>query len=430
MLSLYHFLTRHSAPVLEGLLKRRLAAGKEVPERLDERKGQTERTRPEGPLAWVHAASVGEAQSALIIIHQLLLRYPALQVLVTTGTRTSAETMEKSLPARAFHQFYPLDHPEWTHDFLETWTPDVILWLESELWPNMLAHIQARTIPFILINARLSERSFRRWRIFKPVISSLLKTFSLVLCQSEQDAKSFKTLGATEITVTGNLKYAAAPLPADDPALKALQGALLGRPCWLYASTHKGEELLAARIHQTLKNALPDLLTIIVPRHPERRDDLRKDLAPSGLNIIWRSTDKALPDAQTDLYIADTMGELGLFYRLAPIACIGRTFSDDGGGGHNPIEAAQLHCAVLHGPQTQNLQDIFSEMDEQGAALCVQNESDLAQTLHRFLTTPESLEKQQERAKEFTDRKKSVIHTILDKLASILDTIHALDHAS
>lgn len=423
MIALYQRLMTAAEPLLNTLLDKRLKAGKEDSERLNERKGQAGRQRPDGLLYWVHAASVGEAQSALILIRHLIDHAPDAHVLVTTGTKTSASMMEKSLPERAFHQYYPLDHPEWVTSFLDHWSPDFIAWMESELWPNMLLNIQKRNIPAALINARLSPASFGKWRLFKPFAQTLLKTFSTILCQTEQDASFFNKLGANSTYVTDNLKYSAQALKVDDEALKLIYGALQNRPCWVYASTHQGEEALAARIHERLKASYPDLLTILIPRHPERRDTIKQTLSSFSLETVFRGEEKTLPELDTDIYVADTLGELGLFYRAAPIACIGRSFSDDGGGGHNPIEAAQLHCAVLHGPNVQNLQVIFDEMNRDGAALMVADRGALFDTLHQLLEDTKVLETKQERAYNFAYTKTQVIERVMEQLSPILPTL-------
>lgn len=414
---------RLASPLLSAFLRQRQKAGKESPSRFAERMGEAGRDRPDGKLIWVHAASVGEAQSALILIRSLLARYQDLHILVTTGTRTSAKMMENALPDRAFHQFYPVDQPEWVEAFLNHWAPDLILWMESELWPNMLTAIQARKIPSILINARLSPRSFGLWRLFKGTSREILNSFALILCQTEQDATFYRRLGAQNVQVSDNLKYSAAPLPCDDGDLQRLNAALRRRPCWVYASSHESEEKLAARIYTHLKASTPELLTIIVPRHPERREALAEELGAFSLNILFRGKDKALPGDDTDLYIADTMGELGLFYRACPVAVIGRSFSDDGGGGHNPIEAAQLHCAVLHGPHIQNLQEIFDEMNVAGAARLCTSPQDLGHQIHALLHSAEEIEARQQKAYDFARRKEKVLDTVLEALTPSLDAL-------
>lgn len=420
LLQAYQALAGVSAPLLQGLLRRRAGRGKEDPARLAERQGIAGRGRPDGALLWVHAASVGEAQSALILIAHLLQASPQAHILVTSGTVTSAALMQGRLPPRAFHQFYPLDHPAWVARFLDHWRPDLILWMESEIWPNMLSAIRDRRIPAALVNARLSSASFGKWMMVRPLARAVLSCFSLILCQTQKDAERFTLLGAAPVLVTGNLKYSARPLPADKTELQRLQMQLGTRPVWVYASSHAGEEALACRVHQQLKAALPDLLTILVPRHPHRRGDIMTICQSFQLSCLLRSTEKAPPEDDTDIYIVDTMGELGLFYRLSAAACIGRSFSDDGGGGHNPIEAAQLHCAVLYGPHVQFQQEIYDEMREAGAAQNLRNEAELGSTLYLLFTNPQELKDLQDRAHDFAKSRESVIHDVMAALDPLL----------
>ncbi len=420
MLNFYQWLMNSAEPLLSNLLDKRVKAGKEDHTRLNERKGITGKPRPSGSVYWVHAASIGEAQSALTLIHALLNSAPELHILVTTGTLTSAKLMEKNLPPRAFHQFYPLDHPNWTKRFLQHWQPDLILWMESELWPNMLRHISEQKIPAALINARLSSASYKKWRLARPVIKKLLSSFSMILCQTHSDEKLFKNLGANNTHVSDNLKYSAAPLAIDDAALSNFTTALQGRPCWVYASTHQGEETLAAQTHEILQDKFPDLLSIIIPRHPNRRDEIMTDLSTYHLKTCLRGEGAALPSADTDIYIADTLGELGLFYRASPIAVIGRSFSADGGGGHNPIEAAQLGCAILHGPHVQNLQAIFDEMNRADASTALNHKKDLATEIQKLLENPKLLSEKQGRATEFAQSKARVLPRVLNHLSPLL----------
>jgi len=424
MLKLYEYSMRFLEPLIKIALKRRQKAGKESIERLPERLGVAGRKRPEGPLIWVHAASIGESQSTLILINTLLERYEDIHILVTTGTLTSAILMEKNLPERAFHQFYPVDHPDWVSRFLEHWQPDLILWAESELWPNMLERIRQAGIPSILVNARLSRRSYNKWRILKNSAARIIGCFSHILCQTDHDVAHFEKLGAKHAEFAGNLKYNASPLPVSDTDLQALQNATTGRPLWVYASTHEGEEEIVARTHNLLKPNIPNLLSIIVPRHPERREDIQEALQGHSLNLTLRGEDKHLPSAKTDIYIADTLGELGLFYRICPIAVIGRSFSNDGGGGHNPIEAAQLSCAVLHGPNVQNLQEIFDEMNAEGVALPISSEQVLAKTVHELITDTARCSMQQKKAYDFAMDQGQALQKILDRLQPHLDQLN------
>jgi 3-deoxy-D-manno-octulosonic-acid transferase len=424
MLRLYKNLMGQTKPVLESLLKRRLRAGKEDEARLKERMGVSSRPRPEGHLFWVHAASIGEAQSALILVQRLLAANKP-HILVTTGTRTSASLMEKNLPEGAFHQYYPLDHAEWVKNFLNHWRPDAALWMESELWPNMIVEIKSRKIPAALINARLSKKAYRRWKLFKKSIAEILSTFDLVLAQTERDKKYFTKLGAANVFVSDNLKYSASPLPYDDHDFDLLKKAIGNRPLWLYASTHAGEEKLAFDVHDTLAQKIPDLLTIIVPRHPERGHDIANLQEDYERDILLRREIKRLPDEDTDIYIANTLGELGLFYRLCPLAVIGRSFSDDGGGGHNPIEAAQLGCAVLHGPNVQNLQEIFDDMNADGAAVKIPDADSFAPLIEHYLTHAADLKTLQDKGKAFAARQVRVIDTVMDHLTPLISKIES-----
>lgn len=421
LISLYNGLLRLTGGgVLRRLLHARARRGKENPARLDERMGRASRPRPPGFLIWIHGASVGEAQSALILVEKILEQNQAVHILVTTGTVTSAQIMAARLPPRAFHQFYPLDHPDWVASFLDHWRPDAVLWMESELWPGMLSALRARAIPAALVNARLSPASVRRWSAVPNTARYLLGTFSLCLAQSKPDAQAFEAFGARDVSAPGNLKFSAAPLPCDPSALEILRTAIGARPCWLYASTHAGEDEMACRLHLALRAQIPGLLTILVPRHPERGDEILKTAHGQGLRARLRSPDHAAPAPDEDLYIADTLGELGLFYRLTPLACVGRSFSLDGGGGHNPIEAARLGCAVLHGPAVQNLAQIYALMDASGAALPLPDEAAFASTLRRLLTDPQALKALQDKGRAFAQDQDGVIDRVMNALAPLL----------
>ena len=421
MLWLYNTATSLSAPFLRYWLKRRMRKGREDPERLDERMGHPSATRPDAKLIWIHAASVGEAQSMLVLIDYLHERDEQLHFLVTTGTRTSAEIMTQRLPQTARHQFVPLDHPNWVRRFLDHWRPDLGLWTESELWPNMLRAVDERDIPAALLNARLSPRSYKRWQRLGKTAQRLLNVFDLILAQDEEQADYFRKLGARHVEISESLKYAAAPLPVADDAYKPIAERIGARPCWLFASTHDGEEDLAARVHAELADKYPDLLTMIVPRHPERRDDIAAILASHGLNYRMRGAAHQLPRDETQIYVADTLGELGLFYKLAPIAVIGRSFSRDGGGGHNPVEAAHFDCAIVHGADVQNLQQLYDAMDKAGATLPVDAPDNLAKTIDKLLSDEDGRAAIQNRAHDFAAARRKALPRVLDKLKPVFE---------
>ncbi|TMJ34940.1 MAG: 3-deoxy-D-manno-octulosonic acid transferase [Alphaproteobacteria bacterium] len=358
-LQIYRLLSRGLAPLAPVLLSHRLKQGKEHPERLNERYGQSEIPRPSGALAWVHCASVGELLTVIPLIG--CIRDKGLAVLCTSGTVTSANIAELRLPAGTIHQFITLDTPRFVNRFLDHWRPDLALFVESDLWPNLIVTSAHRAIPLILINGRLSERSFRRWRWAPHSIAMLLRCFDLCLAQSAAHAARYRDLGAPRVSTTGNLKLDVPEPPADANALTRLRSAIAERTVIAGASTHAGEETALIDAHRRLRNSFPGLLTIIAPRHPERGRGIVEIARAAELRPRLRSLGE-LPDADTDIYIADTMGELGLIYRVAPIVFVGGSLASH--GGQNPIEPIKLGAAILHGPHVWNFAEIYAALDQ------------------------------------------------------------------
>lgn len=426
MLLFYRFFSSAFSFIFPLILKRRLKKGKEDLQRVLERKGKPGLKRPEGKLLWFHAASVGEAQSTLIVINKLLDLYQDIHILVTTGTVTSAELMDKKLPKRAFHQYYPMDHPKWTKDFVQYWEPSGIIWMESELWPNMLLHIQKSEIPCVLLNGRLSKKSYKKWKRFRGSAYKLLKTFEICICQTEEDLQRFQKLGHTNLAVQENIKYAASALSYEEADFKKLKNSIKDRPIWLAASTHQAEEEICCRIHLNLKKEHPNLLTIIVPRHPDRRDSIQKLGDKYNVKMVMRRSNKQLPAEDTDVYVVDTIGELGLFYKLSSIGFIGRSLSDDGGGGHNPIEAAQLNTAILHGPNIQNLDKIYTDFMQASASMEVRDEDDLYAKLSRLLKDEEGVSALQNKSQAFVVEKARVLDKIIGNIEPVTARITEL----
>lgn len=385
MLFLYRILTVLAAPLLYALLWQRTFAGKEDRSRLRERFGHAQTVRRTGSLLWLHAASVGEALSALPLIELLLARRLDLSILVTTGTVSSARILADRLPARATHRFVPLDRPQWVGRFLDLWRPDVAVWIESELWPNLLLETARRGIPMALVNARLSARSYRRWRFAPRSIAKLLGCFQVILARDEHSAGFVRQLGARRVMCAGDLKQAAAALPAEETELARLRTAIGARPVWLTASSHPGEEAIALQVHQQLLVQFPNLLSVIAPRHAVRGDEIARLIASNGLRVARRAL-AAIPDGATDIYLADTMGEMGLIYRLSPMAFIGGSLAPL--GGQNPLEPARLGCAILHGPNVGNFADIYAALDTAGAAQHIVDAASLAQAVSALLSDP------------------------------------------
>jgi 3-deoxy-D-manno-octulosonic-acid transferase len=389
-LRLYRLGTRAFSPMARVFLARRRARGKEDAARIDERRGMPSVVRPAGVLVWMHGASVGETVSLLPLVERFIAR--GFSVLLTSGTVTSSRVMGQRLPEGAIHQFVPLDTPAFVARFLDHWAPDLALVTESEIWPNMVLAAHARDIPLVLVNARLSERSFRRWQYLPGFISALLERFDICLAQSDLDAERLRALGAPRVVVTGNMKFDVAPPPADRARMGLLRRAIGQRPVWIAASTHDGEELAALAAHAALAETLPDLLTIIAPRHPERGEAVAAAATRQNLAVVRRSEvdaagAHALPAPDTAVYVADTIGELGLFYRLCPAAFLGGSLVRH--GGQNPIEPAKLDTALLHGPYVRNFADIYAAFDGEGGAREVRNADELAGALAGLLSDGE-----------------------------------------
>jgi len=419
LMQLYQGLTKNATPLLEIYLKRRLKRGKEDPARAAERRGRPSKPRENGPLVWFHAASVGESQALLVLIKQMLSDYPSIQIMVTTGTVTSAKFMADRLPSGAFHQYIPVDQPDWTESFLNHWHPDFIIWSESEFWPNMLAGIRKRNIPAVLLNARMSEKSFQRWQIARGMIGEMLKAFRLCLGQSAAEASRLQQLGAVDARVSGNLKYASAPLPYDPARLEELKTAVGSRPLVLWAQTHPGEEEIACRVHRHLQAVKPDLLTIIVPRHPDRGVTIAEIIEKSGLKVSLRSLNQ-LPQTGDQIYIADTMGELGLFYRLCRLCVVAGSFT---WGGHNPIEPGQLGCEIFYGPHMFNFETIAADFESRGAALRMSDESMLEKNLAQALQDPAHFSTLGQAAKAWTAQHADAVKEISAVLAPFMKEI-------
>lgn len=380
LLRLYLAASRRGGGVARRWLEQRQAEGKENASRLPERMGVASAPRPDGPLIWFHAASVGEAASLLEMLRRLAQARPGLTCLVTTGTVTSAQFLADRLPDGCIHQFSPLDVVPWVERFLDHWRPDAAVFTESELWPAMLTEAHARGIPMLLINARISNRSFRRWRMTGGMARALLGRFERILAQDTLAGEQLAALGAdpARLTVEGSLKEGAAPLPYNEAERAQMARAFAGRHLWLAASTHPGEEAIVLGAHLRARPVLPFLSLLLVPRHPARGDEVAEMVRARGLSVAQRSKGEPMT-ADTDVYLADTLGEMGLWYRIAPVSFIGGSLVEV--GGHNPFEPALLGSAILFGPHVRNFIDGYRRLERAGAAVLVRNEAELSEAV-------------------------------------------------
>jgi 3-deoxy-D-manno-octulosonic-acid transferase len=385
VLAAYRFCGLALRPLVPFALAARAGRGKEDRRRTGERYGRASAERPAGRLVWVHAASVGETNAVLPLIGRLT--GGGFEVLLTTTTITSAAIAAQRLPPKAVHQFGPLDIASFVDRFLDHWRPEFVVFVESELWPTIITRLAEAKVPLVIVNGRLSERSFRGWNRFASVARTIFSRISLSLAQSDEDGARFRALGARKVLVTGNLKFDVPPLAGEAEEIERLVSDVGQRPVWVAASTHEGEEEVVAEAHRLLRVRHPGLLTVIVPRHPERGAAVRTMLAARRLAVAQRSRGEPLV-REVDVYLADTLGELGLFYRVAPIAFLGGSLVAS--GGQNPIEPTQLDAAVLHGPHVHNFEEIYRRLDDAVPAERIDDAPSLAAAVGRLLADPKA----------------------------------------
>lgn len=419
ILSMYRLATAMGAPLISHYLKKRLKRGKEDAARFTERKGIAGLPRPDGRLIWMHGASVGESLSMLPVIEELVARPGSPNVLVTTGTVTSARLMRERLPDGAIHQFVPVDRLPYVRAFLDYWKPDLALWWESELWPNLVIETHDRGVPMILVNARMSPPSFLRWQRWRSLARALLGCFRTVLAQSDTDVERYRALGANNVVRMGNMKFAVPALPCDEGTLAEIRARTGLRPMWLAASTHAGEEEAALAVHRTVRETHPDLLTIIVPRHPDRGPEIAAMLRDAGANVAVRTNSEPVT-AETDIYLADTLGELGLFFRLSPIVFMGKSLVP--AGGQNTIEPARLGAAILTGPHYFNFDEITNAMVAAGGLKVVEDADALAAAISRDLDVPAEAQARAKAAYDYVERESQVLDVFMDHISPFLDT--------
>jgi 3-deoxy-D-manno-octulosonic-acid transferase len=337
---------------------------------------------------------------------------------MTSGTVTSAKLAAERLPEGVIHQYVPVDRLAYVRKFLAHWQPDLALWLESEFWPNLLTETAKTKTPLILVNGRISDKSLAGWKKLPRFIASVLGNFDLCLGQSPEEVRRLLLLGAKRAECVGNIKFAAPPLPVDESELTRMKAVIGKRPLWLAASTHPGEEIIVGETHQALKSQFPDLLTISVPRHPNRSAEVEGVYKGQNLSVAVRSRGEIIAP-ETDIYIADTMGEMGLFFRLAEIVFMGKSLVPL--GGQNPLEPARLDSAIIQGPHVGNFREISAQLLELNAAEKVNDGNGLAQALANHLADPELRKARAQAAKDYAEAEAGVLDRLLLTLAPFLE---------
>jgi 3-deoxy-D-manno-octulosonic-acid transferase len=413
-LALYAAATGLLEPLAPALLRSRAGKGKEDPTRLNERLGRPTAARPDGPLVWLHGVSVGESLSLLPLIEALRTRRPAATLLVTSGTVTSAALLAQRLPDGVIHQFAPVDSPAAAARFLDHWRPAAALFVESELWPNLILGAKARGVRLALLSARMTEGSARGWARTPASARALLAAFDLILPQDAATEARLRSLGAR----TGpalNLKLAGPPPPVDHALVADLKAAIGARQAVLAASTHPGEEPPVAT---AVRAAAPDALLILAPRHPERGPQVAADLKAQGFTVARRAAGEPLT-AETTAYVADTLGELGALICVADVVVMGGSFID-GIGGHNPLEPARLGRAIVTGPHAFNARDVYAEMFAEAAAIEAPDAAALTRHVGGLLTYPMIARRTGEAAFAYASRQGAALDAALVLLDPLL----------
>jgi 3-deoxy-D-manno-octulosonic-acid transferase len=383
LLTTYRLAGAAAYPLIGGYIAWRATKGKEERGRRRERYGVPGAPRPPGPLVWFHAASVGETLAVAPLVERIMGL--GINVVLTTGTVTSAAVVRDRFSESLIHQYVPLDLKPALTRFLSHWEPDLAIIAESEIWPMTILELGARRIPQVLVNGRMSDRSFESWKKRSYIAEALFENLSHVIAQSEVDGARFLALGARPVTVSGNLKGDTEPLPVDDGALALLGGQIGTRSTWAAVSTHEGEEQIAASVHRLLRQRHSDILTIIVPRHPKRAEALEAEFTAMGMKVARRSRNDRIR-IDTDILLGDTIGEMGLYLRLTEIAFVGRSLTAE--GGQNPLEPALLDTAVLSGRQVQNFRDAYQKLVDGGGARLVRDADMLAGAVNYLLVNP------------------------------------------
>ncbi|AFX99576.1 3-Deoxy-D-manno-octulosonic-acid transferase family protein [Candidatus Endolissoclinum faulkneri L2] len=402
---------------LDVYFRLKVLQGKENKARLEERRGIATQSRPSGRLIWLHAVSVGEAAALLALIKILHDTKPWVTLLLTTSTVTSGNFICKLLPEGVIHQFIPIDRLAWVERFLDYWRPDLAIWMESDLWPTMVSEADRRGIHMVIVSGRLSFGTFQRWKSIGNLAKPLFGAFDLVLAANHEQVKRFLALGCVDVRYVGNLKDSIVPPKVDIKIATTLRNAIAGRPVWLAASTHRGEDAIVFDAHAQIVKSKPNLLTVIVPRHTNRSDEIACMAERNGLSLARRSANQPIKE-RTSVYLADTMGEIAIFYSVIPITFLAGSMVKV--GGHNPMEASYCGTALIFGPLIANNRESADALLAAGGAREVNDAGSLAKTVRDLLDDPVTTSKMGACARRVAMARAIKINFILEALEPML----------
>lgn len=406
-------------PFIELYLFFRVLKKKEDKSRLKERLGNPSKARPQGHVIWLHAVSLGEANSALILVEELLKFTPNISILFTTTTINSAAIISAKLPnfkGRVIHQYLPVDSYFCVKNFLNFWQPRAVIFIESEIWPNMIFEAHKMGVLAFLVNARISKKTFAKWHFAKKIGFEIFDYFAVIFAQMKEDQDRLAKLTSQEVLFYGNLKSQAQVLVPNLEKLDWLKSQIGTRNFWVAASTHAGEEEIVIEAHQRLKKDFPDLLTIIIPRHPARAEEVKNLFGE--IKFAQRSKNENIASA-TEIYLADSLGELGTFYSLADFAFIAGSLLEI--GGHNPFEAIKLECAVISGRGVFNFKEVYQNLENEKACIMVEsNAHNLAGAVKKLLQDKNACEDMSRKALEVTKNSDNIAKKIVSKIDQMI----------
>jgi len=359
----------------------RLLKNKEHPNRFKEKFGFYTKKKLTGKLIWFHGASVGEILSIIPLIEKLEKNKKIKQILITTNTLSSSKILTNLKLKKTIHQFFPIDTNYHTKKFLAYWKPSVAIFIDSEIWPNMITNIKKKSISLILINARITDKSFKRWKVFASSAKKIFQEFDICLSSSLKSRKYLNSLGAKKIKFIGNLKFTQSE-KGTNVLTKNLRKFFLSKKIWCASSTHGIEERICADVHKKLKTKYKNLLTIIIPRHIHRTKEITSEIKKLGLNIHVHDSKKKI-NKKIDIYLVNSFGQTKSFFKICKTVFLGGSIIRH--GGQNPLEAARYGCKILHGPNVWNFDEIYSLLKKYKVSRKIVNSNQLTLEVEKML---------------------------------------------
>ena len=413
LLLIYKILSIIFIPIVIIIVFLRILQGKEINSRIKERFAFSKIKRPTGKLIWINASSIGEYLATISLIKKIRKIKPKTKILITTNTKTSALLAKKISDKNIIHQFTPQDNPLVIKKFLNYWKPSLVLWMESEFWPIILDEIKKFNIKIILLNGRMSDKSFRNWNYFKFFFKKVITNFSLILTMSKIDQKNFKKLGAKNIGYIGNLKFCNEDQTYNKSIEKKAKKLIGNRPVWLAASTHSGEENIVAVSHNLLKKELKlkNLLTVIVPRNIKRSTDIVKEIRSIVPSV--KLFNSQFISKNTEIVVDDSIGQLEMWYKNIKTVFLGKSLPPK--GGQNPIEPARNGCAIISGTMS-NFKEIEKEMLINKCILHIKNNLDLFNATKNFIKRDSYAKKFRVNAKNYVKSKSLILDKTFIKI--------------